>query len=329
MFEQINKRQKSRCRLDPYSLSKTKQPDKNGHLHIQGNSNAENTIQRNILGNPNLGTWARQTKNIQSKKAENVVAFLNLANQDNDVDFSLDEINDFYEEKIKSRAHNEIKDAQSIYDELRSFIASKRDDLGAHGALNHAGTGANFIINRVNNSHRNNMTASYLKINEYLEWDTILNRNSDVIYKKYLGMAKDALVNLDSGDVNRPYVNAAGIQKNAESTAHLNTPANVEFEEGNMANGELSVEIRTGAVRALENGNYGVKIAASIRGSGEMGSWSVSKTGGVQASTVDIEEVERQPEAHTGGLAPEFVIDKDGTIISEPDQNRLSWVTKF
>ena len=73
-----------------------------------------------------------------------------------------------------------------------------------------------------------------------------------------------------------------------------------------------------------------VRIGASITGNRALAGRAVNHNRGA-ATLHDVEDITKNPEAHTGGLAPTFTLDRSIEKTADPagGQSDLNWVTKF
>ena len=93
---------------------------------------------------------------------------------------------------------------------------------------------------------------------------------------------------------------------------------------------QLATYINRGSLVDAEDNLLSVSIGASITGNRALAGRAVDRNGGA-ATLYDVENISKNPEAHTGGLAPTFTLNRSIEKTADPagGQSDLNWVTKF
>lgn len=284
--------------------------------------------------------WANAT-DAQAKVNEKLHAFAMRAHEDDNL-YTRSELDGFYGENLKGKAHFEFDETNALYDQFRRWVAMTRDGDGAHGAERHGGTGDEFIVDRANASRRA-MTASYLEMDAWLQWDTILHLNASEIFAAYAKLASDTLGELrDALAYGDPMTgNPVTLDRLAAINvrrAVFDTPGGENFHKRRRLKGLVYgkgaweadlVTYIMGRAPNPEGENYSLRVGASITGVDTLPARTVTGGGGNYVSPHEVTDIDKRPEAHTGGLSPQFVVDSEGGIVSAPDTSSLAWVTKF
>jgi hypothetical protein len=247
-----------------------------------------------------------------------------------DLIFEESELDSYFDAELSELAHYEMDDAQSMYDDFRHHVAMIRDAEGAHGHERHAGAGDQFIVDRVN-ALRAPPRASYLLMDEYLKWDSVLKTAEEDIYDKYLEGANDAIEVLAGYFQNGTVANAAEGNNTLTDRENCTQRDHVDVSFANQDwRLQLATYINQRSLVDAEDNLLSVRIGASITGNRALAGRAVDRNGGA-ATLHDVEKISKNPEAHTGGLAPTFTLNRSIEKTADPagGQSDLNWVTKF
>ena len=287
--------------------------------------------QRTIIGMTPV-TWAKQ-KNEPSLKTEKLLALAQRTHDDILV-FELSELDGFYKEELANRSHSDIIVNEDLYLKFKQYVAFLRDAEGAHGHERHAGKGDAFIVDRVNKSKSPKFTASYLLMDEYLKWDSILKLGSEGIFKQYMRGALDVIYNFASlaDNMSKKNLDAKTANTIARDT-NPQFPGKVDVNFGNGVAMEKWVVFPSVYLppNPFLDGEKGleVKVGASAKGETRMNGRTVSKVNDASVKVGDVKDDLKKPEAHTGGLAPRFELNANLDVKKKPEASDLKWVTKF
>lgn len=263
------------------------------------------------------------------------LAAIEQAIHDDECIFAVSELDDFYEKSLRGKTHSELENPQEWLTQFKKYVAGIRDAQGAHGVANHGGSGDSFIVDRVNQQD-GPKKASYLLMDDYLRWDSVLIANGDDIYKAYLEACREIEGNLQAL-VQTPLVDADAANYLAGS---IEKPASKRILV-NYGNQKwvltLQAYVRGDAFEdvALTSGSrriVSLRVGASVVGNNMVSSRSVSKGGQQSVGIHDVVAGMKCPEAHTGGLAPKFLVDEHGSFVGEEPvkgKDSLVWVTKY
>jgi hypothetical protein len=284
-------------------------------------------VQRTVRGET-PAKWSERKSNRQLVRNK-LRAFADVAHRE-DLIFEASELDSYFEKELDGLLHNQMGDAESMYDDFRHHVAMIRDTEGAHGHERHAGTGDQFIVDRVNGL-RAPPRASYLLMDEYLKWDSVLKTAEVDIYNQYLEGADEAIVELAASFETDEVANAAEGNTMLSDPKNYTQHARVEMRFANQNwRLQLATYINQRSLVDAEDNLLSVRIGASITGNRELAGRAVDRNGG-WATLRDVEDITKKPEAHTGGLAPTFTLDRSIRKTADPAGGRsdLNWVTKF
>ncbi|SMS01965.1 hypothetical protein VIM7927_03276 [Vibrio mangrovi] len=294
----------------------------------QSGNTTSGIVQRTVEGMGTAANWAK-TKSSKKMVQDNLELIAIDIHNDSNL-YQLDELNAFYEAELKGKTHSELSDTADWFHKFKRFVAGSRDDEGAHGAALHGGSGDQFIVDRVNTVGQPNR-ASYLMMDDYLKWDSILSLNAEEIWGKYKEAVGESLETLNSF-LPDGMADTGAANDFVTYSASEWLDFNVAWDKKNFPV-RLKTEMRGTAVTAAEKaGEYHVKINASIEGLQDFNSRQVRKIGATDATTMDVTTHNKHPVAYTGGLSPEFTIDKFCNLKNEGNpvgDKKLKWVTKF
>ncbi|SIO96207.1 hypothetical protein [Vibrio spartinae] len=294
----------------------------------QSGNNTSGIVQRTVEDMGTAVNWAK-TKSNKKLVRDNLALIAVDIHNDNNL-YQLNELNAFYDAELKGKTHSELSDTADWFHKFKRYVAGIRDDEGAHGAALHGGSGDKFIVDRVNTVGQPNR-ASYLMMDDYLKWDSILSLNAEEIWGKYKEAVGESLETL-SGFLPYGIADAEAANGFVTYSASEWLDFNVTWDKKTFPV-QLKTEMRGTAVTATAKvGEYHVKINASIEGLQDFNSRQVRKIGATDATTFDVTTHNKHPVAHTGGLSPEFTIDKFCNLENEGHpvgDKKLKWVTKF
>lgn len=292
-------------------------------------------VQRTILG-AGHDHWAKNVKRVSGKKLDEFKSFLSTVHALDDIDFSLGEIEGFYDAQLANLSHSDMaSDHAGKLKNLKRFAALARDDEGGHGAEKHGEPGDQFLVDRVNNARGNGaFTASSMNIDDFLQWDTLLARESEGIYATYAELAQDKLDGIVGSVANQGAIGDVGDLRTRARDLNADKEWKRYITQSTIVPRlTICTEIRTGLI-ALEGTPqkpvYSIPIGAEIQGLTELNGRSVSRAnGGVQVAVEDVVPSMKRPEAYTGGLAPKYKVMPNGHQTGTPDKKTLEWVTKY
>lgn len=279
--------------------------------------------------------WAKNVQKIAGKKLEKILDFLEKVHRISNIDFSLDEISEFYKSKLETMNHAEMSlyGNERIFDDLKHFVALKRDDEGGHGAMKHGDPGKQFLVDRINSGEVSN--ASSLDIDEYLQWDTILKREESGIYETYLSLLETRKGEI-RGAASEPFQGVEDLKMKLREKEDENvTKSRKTYNTQNDRIKRLSIltDIRYGGISEDDSKAKRFKIpigaevhACGIKFPGKSVKKRINRT---PVEISDVVDVEIQPKAFTGSLSPVYTVEKNGIFYGKPDKEKLSWVTKF
>jgi hypothetical protein len=285
-------------------------------------------VQRTVRGET-PAHWSQRKSNRQLVR-DKLKDFADVAHRE-DLIFEASELDSYFADELDGKAHNQMGDAESMYDDFRHHVAMIRDAEGAHGHERHAGTGDQFIVDRVN-AHRAPSRASYLLMDEYLKWDSVLKTAEEDIYEEYLEGANGAI-----GELAGYFLTTGTVANAAEGNTMLTDRENCTQRgrvDVRFANQDWRLQLATyinqRSLVDAEDNLLSVRIGASITGNRALAGRAVNHNRGA-ATLHDVEDITKNPEAHTGGLAPTFTLDRSIEKTADPagGQSDLNWVTKF
>lgn len=276
--------------------------------------------------------WAKNTKKNKGKKLEKILDFLGYVHTISDIDFSIDEISAYYDNKLIDLSYTEMisMENDAMYNELKRFVALIRDDEGGHGALKHGDPGKQFLVNRVNSGET--QTASSLDIDEYLQWDTLLKREENGIYETYISLLETKKNEFIGAAKSSPFQDVNDLRTKLREYASkerktYNTQSNA------IKQISITTDIRYGSISEDDSKADRFKIpvgaeayACKIKLSGKK---VARRADGNPVDISDVVNVNIQPRAFTGSLSPVYTVEKNGCFYGKPDKDKLSWVTKF
>jgi len=358
MYAQVEKPKENKGRAIANSVGQKKSHVKQGfgfvdnrteiqmHQHLQrtasrhsSTSNSSSTnqpIQLTITGQ-NYEYWAKNIKNISGKKLTNINTFLKQVHNLNDIDFSIDEINSFYDAQLSNLNHTQMaEDLDGKMQILKRFSALSRDDEGAHGAEKHGEPGDQFLVDRVNDRRGNGaFTASSLNIDDFLQWDTILKREAGGLYDAYSRLVSNRLDEVRGAAIDGGFTSLQDARDKVQTNMERKEYKPYETESEIVPKIFLSTEFRMGGFREEVNSGkstFKIPIGAETLGSAELNGRSVSRLAGNPPAAVtfdDVVDIQKRPESYTGGLSPVYTVLPNGSITGKPDKESLDWVTKF
>lgn len=296
--------------------------------------------QLNIVGG-GYEHWAKNVKRVTGKKLDRFKEFLSEVHGIDEIDFTLDEVNGFYDKNLASLNHTEMgEDTDGKIQALKRYAALVRDDEGGHGAEKHGEPGDQFLVNRANQQGGNNgFTASSLNIDDFLQWDTLLKRDADTIYSAYEGLVEEKLGEIQGAATNAGAFTGVGDAR-TKIRDYVGTDKefeNVETTSDVVPKVVLSTDIRYGAISeevVKQKSTFKVPIGAEVLGLTNLNGRSVTRpanVGGVRVvvNLEDVVDVQKRPESYTGGLSPVYEVDSSGKKKAGPDPESLNWVTKY
>ncbi len=299
-------------------------------------------MQLTIISPQNPDYWAKSIKKITGKKLDRTKEFLGKIHKISDMDFSIHEIAGFYDTELADLTHTEMgEDYDKKLLKLKRFAARQRDDEEGHGAERHGEPGDQYLVDRVNKrGGKGAFTASSLNIDDFLQWDTVLNREADGIYEKYEELAGNRLAEIRAI--------AVSYDEDFDDPRDIRTKLNGELDRPEYFNYKtesdivpkifLTTEVRMGGIREEEEKGkkkFKIPIGAEALGSVELTGRAVSRLKGVgglapeKISLDDVIDVKKRPESYTGGLSPFYTIRANGSVTGKPSKTSLDWVTKF
>ena len=258
-------------------------------------------------------------------------AFADIAHND-DIIYEDSELDGFFDAELKDKAHYEFDEAYTMYRNFKHYVAESRDAEGAHGATMHGGTGDQFIVDRVNTPNQPNR-ASYLLMDEYLKWDSVLKLGAEDLYEAYLRAANQSRGDFGASlgyEMEEPGDGNFLLTQRENFTSPDQT-VDVTFGDEDWEITLKSYVTRNGVSDIEDGDNFRLKIGASVEGDLNLSAREVRRAGGIDATVLDVTDVNKTPVAHTGGLAPCFEVDGFGNEKSEPagGASDLKWVTKY
>ncbi len=290
---------------------------------------ASSGIAQRTLNGVTPQVWANE-KSSKKLVRDRLLEIAQAAHQD-DVIYDKAEINAYFLEALKGKTHTELEDTAGHFEAFRRFIARGRDAEGAHGAERHGGSGDKYIVDRVNASRQADFTASYLTMDDWLTWDTVLRVAKDEIWSTYASLSENSL---DHFARELPIAGLA--QGNKILKDKENFPRQSKADTVTLGNTDWTLTVRSYLPQravgpSSDPDTYSVKVGASVKGNQKLNSRTVSKVGGTNVHTHEVRSQKKIPEAHTGGLAPMYDLDADAQVVSAPENgaDALNWVTKF
>lgn len=262
---------------------------------------------------------------LSGKKRELFAKFFDMVHRQSDFIFFGHELDSYYEQYEKANYSNIDEKALQNFDLFKKHVAMIRDPEGAHGAQRHTHdpqAGNQYIVDRVS-APGGPKRASYLPVDTYLYWDNILIMNHEGIFSKYMELAKDLISWVLP--IIHEYGNDVELLKN--NVTGLNREACIDIKEfGKLT---LSVSFIAHSI-TMEEDVLNMPVKASVISNQQVESIGITRKDADEQGILGVKKGTKNPEAHTGALAPVFRV-KDDEIENAEDitSDMLKWVTKF
>lgn len=278
-------------------------------------------LQRNVEGN-NSREWL-DSHRLSRQKRDLFLEFYNMVNMESSFLFLVTELDSYCEPYFKLNYSAINKSEVVNFDRFKKFVAMVRDPEGAHGGQHHThegGKGTQYIHDRVVTGGAN--TASYLPLDTFLTWDSKLMRNHEEIFGAYRDRAAD-LVELIVGRAD----NRTQAALRTAATG-LSLPAAIRIGGGEILT--LTVSSGGAGINAA-GGGFSFAVRASISSNQPVPSISITRADALVHGIHGAVQGMKQPEAHTGNLAPVFTINENDIVDNSEDitAGMLKWVTKY
>lgn len=280
----------------------------------------KDVIQRLVDGKT-CALWLKSHR-LKGKKEEKFKKFFDMVHQESAFIFFTEEL-DSYCEQYFVQDYSEINwDDIMDFEKFKKYVAMLRDPEGAHGGLRHTHEGAagtRYIYDRV---MRGAEKASYLPLDTFLAWDSKLRKNHGEIFDAYVKQA-DKLIDIILKNANNRTLAAL-----RTAAAPIHTSVNIDIDGDEILNLTL---ISSGGDIQPKDQNYSFAVKATITSNQQVPSISITQADASKDGERGAKAGRKNPEAHTGGLAPVFTINDNDSVdnLDKITADMLKWVTKY